>query len=236
MGFPSRKRAEVMESPSLYPNILIAVVVYNRVHNIQTWINAIQKIREEEKDYNAKFLVICNGEGNNQDKIESLCNSKVVDYFVRRDNIGYDIGSLQDLINGKYKLPYDWEFLHWAVDDTIPMNIDFISIYHAKLFEESVGIVGTELSRLIWPHLRTNSFYINRETAEKLVFPCHRVVSKEDCYAFEHHKKVCLKDQIESMGLKVVVAGKHNKLFWDTEHDAQANLMKTHKRVFNVEV
>jgi hypothetical protein len=82
------------------------------------------------------------------------------------------------------------------------MRTDFIRPFIATLREPGVGISCMQLSRSVYAHVRTTGFCISKETAALIEFNKDPILTKEDCYFFEHRGGIkTLTGQIRSRGL-----------------------------------
>lgn len=215
------------------PKTIVAIIVYNRFDNLKLWLNCWDKCDQTD----AELLVIHNADiPSDINKYVTLCNEHYgVNYFPRR-NIGLDIGALKDFCDGSIHLKSDYNNLIWITDDTIPMSKDFVKQFTSKISDE-VGLTCMEIANFRAPlHVRTTGFCITKEVAEKLVFP-DQIVTKEDCYFFEHRGgDKTLMRQVELMGKKcVMVSPLETSPLWDTHNRAHLRRMKEHQKVFSSE-
>ena len=164
-------------------------------------------------------------EGTNCYPYEHLCQENNIEY-IKRLNVGMDIGAMQDVMNG---LPY--HILFWVTDDVIPMKKDFLKTYVEALTPD-VGVVGMEISNFKSHHLRTTAFCIRKDVSDRLQFPALPVTTKAHCYDFEHGQEDNMLMQVERMGLKVVqIKPLKESLLWDTEI-TRFQRMEEHRREF----
>ncbi len=199
----------------------IVLIVFNRVENIKLWLYCWEQCEQL-----GELIVIHNYDGS--DAIKELCGNIK---YIRRENIGLDIGAFQDIVKGKIDIG-EWDKILWITDDTIPMRKDFITPYLTKLVD-NVGVVCTDLSPYVKTHIRTTGFMIKREVAEKLTFPADPITTKEECYQFEHRSKNAFYEQITKMGLRVVAVDVREKTpLWDTGYHRRIPRGQEHERVF----
>ncbi len=201
----------------------IVLIVFNRVENIKLWLDCWKQCEQL-----GELIVIHNYDGS--EIIKKLCEENNIKY-IKRENVGFDIGAFQDIVKGKIDIG-DWDKLLWITDDTIPMRKDFITPYLTKLVG-NVGVVCTDLSPHVKTHIRTTGFMIKREVAEKIIFPADPIVTKWDCYQFEHLSKNAFYEQITKIGLRVVAVDVREKTpLWDTGYKRRIPRGKEHARVF----
>lgn len=191
--------------------ILICVVAYNRIGNFIKWCKLAKLIKfyPGYLNYGIEIRIIHNFEN-----LTVVTHWKAVaaNYpvtYIPRENVGLDIGVFQEVCksdNGGILVPYD--YLIWFTDDCLPTSLDFISDF-VEPFEKnnSLGLICFEMSRQIRPHVRTTGFCLKRETLPKITFPVPKILTKKDCYDFEHGQKN-LYLQIAKLGLTVKVIDK----------------------------
>jgi len=164
--------------------------------------------------------------------MEDLCYEENIQY-IKRENIGMDIGALKDLSQNKLEgIPNTWENLIWITDDTLPMDRRFVKIYLDHLNQPGIGVSCYELSQEKKTHIRTTGFAIKRATLEKIQFP-DSIITKEDCYQFEHRSPNAFYEQITKMGLKVKqIAHVDSSPLWDNGKAKRKSRQKEHDQVF----
>jgi hypothetical protein len=211
--------------------IIVAVIVYNRLENLKRWLKCWEKC-----DQSAELIIIHNDDGQGE-KFKELCQDAGVKY-IRRTNIGFDIGAYQDVCKERLKgFPNHWDYLLWVTDDTLPMQTDFVKPFIDKLQNPQTALSCMQISKSnpgnIW-HVRTTGFCISKETSLKLTFPADPVRTKHECYVFEHRGgKKTLCEQIRTMGLDVVqVAPNDTSPLWDTGYWKRLNREDEHETVF----
>lgn len=209
---------------------IVCIIIYDRFENLKRWIHCWKQCDKT----NAELVVIHNQENPvTQDDIYNLCAIECIPYFPRK-NIGYDIGAFQDVCRNRIENFPAYDNLLWITDDTFPMQKDFVSVFVNKLNEKGVGISCMEISNERARHIRTTGFCIKKTTAEKLTFPAEPIITKEDCYQFEHRAgKGILLEQILTLGLKAeIVADLPNNPLWDIGNRKYLKRMDEHERIF----
>lgn len=188
---PNRHQLEVErlirqgKIPGKAPKVVVAVIVYNRPENLKYWVNQ-----------DVELYVIHNDNG---EDYSHLCGRHT---YIRRPNVGYDIGAMQDVFRGRLPgFPMDWDYLLWCTDDTIPIRPTVIEEY-LEGFTKRVGVVCMHLSGEITPHIRTTGFMIDVKVAAKTKFPTDPVKTKEDCHNFEY-KGLSFYKQVIAQGFKI---------------------------------
>jgi hypothetical protein len=206
----------------------IALVVYDRYHNLQRWLHCWNLC--EKHDFE---LVIIHNTDVEQPAYRSICDYYGVKY-IQRPNVGYDTAPFQDICLERLQgFDNDWNLLMWATDDWFPMSKNFIKQYVNHYEHGVVGVVCTEISDQVKRHIRTSGFLISKEISKKLTFDAEVITSKEDCYNFEHLSPNAFLEQIEIMNLKAeLVSPLHIAPMWDSEHRASLNRMDEHNSVF----
>jgi len=202
---------------------IVAIIVYNRYENIDRWIKCWHKSDQND----AELVVIQNTDRiARPDQIRSLCEVNNIQYF-ERPNIGMDIGAFRDVCQNKINGFPDFDKLLWITDDVIPMDRNFV---HS--FTNFDGLACLEISNIRSPlHVRTTGFCINREMANRLVFGT--ILTKMDCYDFEHRSDNTLMLQVQRMGYEVKqIAPLEKSVLWDTGNRAHLKRMKEHIREF----
>ena len=194
---------------------VVCIVVYDRWDNIQHWLNCWKQ---------------CNNEGY---QLVIINNGPYQPCVINRQNIGYDIGAFQDVINSRLDGFPEWDRLLWITDDTFPMAKDFIQQFEAAM-KPGVGVACMQVSPYVRKHIRTTGFMIDKSTAQRLIFPADPIVTKEHCYQFEHrHPKNTFYDQVIRMGLKVVqVAPDKVSPLWDSGYWRGLPRKQEHDKVF----
>ena len=204
---------------------IVAIIVYSRFENIERWIKCWHKCDQTD----AELVVIQNtDEKIKPDQTKALCDVSNIQYFARKNN-GMDIGAFKDVCEGNIEGFPDFDNLLWITDDVIPMSKDFVSLFTHSL----KGLNCLEISSIQSPlHVRTTGFCITKEVAKKLVIPA--IVSKMDCYDFEHRSNNTLMLQVQRMGFECVQLGPIQRAsLWDTGNRPHLKRMKEHESVFS---
>jgi len=209
--------------------ITVVVLVYNRYDNLRHWLNCWKKVNKG----NYELIVIHNVDtALDTFDFRDLCNANKVKY-IPRQNIGYDIGAFQDVCYNRLDGFPEWERILWITDDTFPMSYDFVGVFNAKM-HPTVGVVCMQISLSYKRHIRTTGFMIDKSVAIKLRFPKNPILTKEDCYQFEHrHPKITFYQQIVRLGLKVIqVAPNAISPLWDSGYHKRVRRGIEHKILF----
>lgn len=209
---------------------VIVIIVYNRYNNLVRWLDCWAKC----DSFGAELVVIHNYDGKTDfRKYESLCSERGVKY-IRRKNIGLDIGAFQDIVKERlHGFDNNWSTLLWIADDFIPMKRDFPRYFIEALQERKVAVACTEISRQNVLHIRTSGFCITKEASKKLTFPADPIRTKDQCYQFEYGSHSLL-SQIRKMGMtgKQVTEYLSASPLWDTELRANLRRMNEFNKVF----
>lgn len=219
--------------PGTLPKVTVAVVFHDRIQNAKHWINCWRKC----DTIGAELVFIHNDNGSNY--TEQLAGHR----YIRRENIGYDIGAFQDVCKGRLKGFPDYDYVLWCTDDTLPMSPDFIQQY-IDLFSKRIGAVCMHLSTEIRPHIRTTGFCLHKSVAQRLLFPADPVITKEHCWQFEYKARLTLLTQITIKGLRVAQVDQlYKSPMWDSNYHLRNNNAKLlrhlldrtveHNRIFN---
>lgn len=212
-------------------NIIVAVVVYDRFDNLKEWIRCYKL--SETKD--SELVIIHNYRIDTDINIcRNICIENNVKY-VPRINTGYDIGALQDVFKERLKyFPNNWDYLFWCTDDTIPMYKKFIPSFLEVVQKPNVGIACLEISLEAKKHIRTSGFMLSKEMSKKINFPADPILTKSQCYEFEHRNDNSFLEQIQKMDKQVVQVSPALNVshLWDTEHRESLNRWATHYREF----
>jgi hypothetical protein len=160
-----------------------------------------------------------------------------IDYgvkYIQRQNVGFDTAPFQDICLERLGgFDNDWEKLFWVTDDWFPMSKKFIKSFMNYWVEGEVGCVCTQISDDVKRHIRTAGFLISKDVSRNLIWDTPQVVTKDDCYNFEHRSPNALYEQILRMGLRVeVVAPLETSPIWDTGHNGHLNRMSEHESIF----
>jgi hypothetical protein len=208
--------------------IVVGIIIYNRLHNLKHWIECLEKCDR----YDAEFVLIHNWDGSADNEYSKLCKENSITY-IKRKNIGYDIGAFQDVCRNRLQGFPEWDRLLWIVDDCMPMSFNFIEQFNLAM-KKGVGVACMYISPYVRRHIRTTGFMLDRSTAEQLTFPADPIVTKEQCFQFEHRKKgKIFYDQVIAMGLKVeMVANNRTSPLWDSGYHRRVDREKEHQRTF----
>lgn len=211
---------------------IVSVIIYNRLENLKRWLRCWAACDQT----NAELVIIHNENGEGE-KLKAECNKAGVKY-IRRENIGMDIGAFQDVAKERLPgFPNDWDYLLWITDDTVPMQKDFIRPFVEALQKPNVGLSCMQISKSnpggVW-HVRTTGFCLPKYVASKLTFPADPIKTRQECYHFEHRGgKSTLCEQIRGMGLDCVqVAPNATSPLWDTGYWRRLNREAEHETVF----
>lgn len=206
---------------------VVGIVIYNRYDNLEHWLDCWRKC----KRHSAQVVVIHNSDKPDP-KYSQLCQHHGVKY-IRRRNIGYDIGAFQDVCRDRLAGFPVWDRLLWLTDDTFPMAIDFVKQFDDEMVE-GIGVACMEISPYVTTHIRTTGFMIDHTTAIRLRFPADPITTKQQCYLFEHRaKSQIFYGQIKAMGLGVkMIAGRQTSPMWDTGYHRKLDRQAEHEKLF----
>ena len=210
---------------------IVAIIVYDRFDNIKEWIRCYKMCNTE----NSEIIIIHNYK-NKEDitTCRNICLKEHVKYIPRK-NIGYDIGALQDVCKERLPgFPPDWNYLFWITDDVLPMWKQFIPAFIKEVEKPNVGVACLEISKEVTTHIRTSGFIISKDIALKLKFPANPILSKDDCYNFEHRSEHSFFKQIIGMGKLAVQVSNTLSVshLWDIDHRIGLNRWEDHYREF----
>jgi hypothetical protein len=86
--------------------VIVSVIVYNRLNNVKRWIDCWKQCNTD----NAELIIIHNDNGESE-KFKAVCDQAGIKY-IKRSNIGYDIGAFQDVCKERLKeFPNNWDYL-----------------------------------------------------------------------------------------------------------------------------
>lgn len=198
--------------------VIVAVVVFDRFENIRRWVNCWGK-------QDAELIIIHNYNGS--DEIKNYCEKEGVKY-IRRANVGFDIGAFQDVCRERLEgFPNDWDKLLWCCDDTFPMTKDFITPFIGE------GVVCTDLSPHVKTHIRTTGFMIDKATSLKIKFDVDPIKTKEDCYQFEHKSRNAFYEQMMLLRIPIKqVAPRETSPLWDSGYKRRLDRGREHEALF----
>lgn len=210
--------------------IIYAVVVFDRFDNIKEQVRTWAMCEHQ----NAQMVIIHNYANEQaRDAYSKFCSECGITY-VPHENIGFDIGRLQDVCKERLEgFPNDWDYLIWLTDDCVIMRKDFIQQFISQ-FKPDVGCVAMEISREVKLHIRTTGFCIPKHVAQRLTFPSNPITTKEHCYLFEHRDRAnTFLQQITRMGLKAIqISRLEVSPFWDSGHKRTKSRLKEHYDLF----
>jgi len=215
---------------------LVVIVVFDRMQNIQEWVRCWSMCETQ----NAKLLIINNVENEtSKSAYQSYCSQVGVAYLPH-DNVGYDIARLQDAVLGRLEgFPTDFDNIIWVTDDTLPMRKDFIHTFTNALSDEVVvscmELPPTQNNHSVRAkmHIRTTGFCMSKEWFYKLKFTKDPIVTKFDCYEFEHMGDKTFLDQVQSWGKKAIQVTDINvSPLWDMGRPRQAKRKAEHYKLF----
>src|SRR6187549_1767266 len=171
---------------------LIALIVYDRFNNLKHWIECWEKCRHLN---NAELVVIHNTDNpENEAQLapyREVCKDVI---YIPRQNIGFDIGALQDVARNRLPGFPEYDNLLWCLDDLLPMQKDFAIPFWDML--PKYQCVAMEISPYKKRHIRTSGFALSRQTLQSVQFPADPITTKMQCYEFEHKSSRTLLDQL----------------------------------------
>lgn len=184
---------------------LIIICIHDREQNLKHWLHCWKQCKQFDQ-----LVIIHSDNGRTYEVPEGVI-------YIKRPNIGYDIGKFQDICRNRMPGIPEWEKLLWISDDCMPMIKDFATPFFVALNRPGVAVACMEISPFVREHIRTTGFAITREVAEQLQFPADPIITKEHCYQFEHRSVTNhFLAQIKAMGLKaVMVAPKESSPLFD---------------------
>ena len=195
---------------------IVVVCIYNRYDNLKKWVHAWSMC---EKQDSALFIVNNADETMDTSYWERYCKDRGV-HFIRRQNIGFETGVIQDVLLGTMFKEQNWDIFLFATDDTLPMKKDFLRQYIDQLENPDIGIACMELSGIWTPHIRTTGWAIKKDVAKNLYFVHYPIQTKEQCYFFEHQGfEDTLMSQVLKMDKRIIqLSSIKNSVMWDTHH------------------
>lgn len=211
------------------PKTIIVILVWNRFENLKLWVNCWNQCFQ----MNAELVVVHNLETDNK-KYSKLCKDNGI-LYVPRKNKGFDIGAFQDVCKERLSgFPNKWDNLIWITDDCIPMSKNFVEQYLERLTDTDIPCY--EISNLVKIHIRTTGFLVTKEISKRLTFPKNPMVTREDCYQFEHKSKTAFYEQVVRMGKRPVMVNNNLKEspLWDSGVRKSLNLMGKHEQIFSL--
>lgn len=218
--------------------IIVAVCVYNRFENIKKWLTAWkQRTPFIESFVETQLCIIHNYNGDERIRQAVLATEDTSIIYIQRENIGYDMGALQDIARHRIQFTNDYNYILWCADDTIPVRKDFIQQYMNTILLENCGLASMKNSPHQSLHVRTSGWMVSKGTLEALTFPADPITSKMQCYLFEHKgKEMTLLNQIRNMGYDVrQVAPDKTAPLWDSGYWRRLNRADEYYNEFDVE-
>ncbi len=156
-------------------NNLVVIVVYNRLENIKKWLHCWEQCVQD-----SRLVIIHTGE----EDWSTFIPDQVL--YLKRKNRGFDIGCLQDVCLERLEgFPDNWEKMLWMTDDTFPMQKDFTTPFW-RVLKEGYDIAAMKISPFVQRHIRTTGIAFTKETSKKIKFPKDPVITKQECFQFEH--------------------------------------------------
>ena len=182
--------------------IVIAVIVYDRIGNFIKW-GKLAKLFKSQFPNDLEVRIVHNCNDLELSKRWERIASKFPVTYIRRNNVGMDIGTFQDVCKNSLEgFEGNYNYLLWFTDDCFPTSLNFLNEFLNPFENEKIGMSCMEVSTEIRPHARTTGFCLKRETLEKIVFPVQTITTKQDCYSFEHGQNN-LYLQLKKLGLEV---------------------------------
>lgn len=210
----------------------VVVLVYDRFYNVQEWIRCWKQSEQQ-----TRLLVLHNVDlADNMEPYKSFCAANGVEYVSRR-NDGMDIGALQDIARDRcVGFPQDMTAMLWCTDDVWPMSKTFATDMFEHLTRCDM-VVALEVSDQIKRHIRTTAFVITKKLLERIQFPCDPVLTKNQCYQFEHRSQDAFFEQVNRLGGMVRVPRElKDAPLWDTDHRKILQRMSEHYKTFPLAV
>ncbi len=202
-------------------NIIVVVVVYDRMENIRKWLHSWAQCRQL---FAKLFIVNNHAEDVDPDYWRQYCSEREANY-IHRENVGFETGVIQDVLMGRMFKETDWDVLFFVTDDTIPMKTNFLEQFVVQAIKPDVGVSCMELSGVFTPHIRTTGWCIRREIAKQVGFTVKQITTKDECYFFEHQGgEHTLMSQILKMDKRVIqLSNLKESCVWDTHHHEDHN-------------
>lgn len=203
-------------------NVIVAVIVYNRFDNLKEWAD-----RWEQCDQIGVELIIIHNYANTKEQLKysTFCNNRNIKY-ISRENIGYDIGALQDVCEERLiGFPNNWKYLLWCTDDLFPMKKDFVQTFLSNY--NAATFLCYEISKEVTPHIRTTGLFFDKLTSRRIRFPSEKIRQKTDCYLFEHlGRRHTLYHQIIALGkMPVQISALKESPLWDSHRRKELNII-----------
>lgn len=208
-----------------YIKIVVAVIVHNRPNNIKEWV----KCWKASVTDNAELVIIHNYRSDHDKKFyHKFLNNEGIRHIPRK-NSGFDIGVFQDVCRRRLGGFPEYDYLLWCTDDIWPQRKTFIQEFYAGL--KNGDVVCYEISKEVNPHIRTTGFMMSRRDVEQIQFNVDPILTKTQCYDFEHRDKVnSLMDQVKRFGNPVQVCDVECSPLWDTGHNSYEAKLRRGRR------
>ena len=208
--------------------VLVAVCIYDRFENLKRWIHAWKM----SDTGHAELVIVHNMDELKSNDFETYCRRHRVKY-VKRKNIGLETGVIQDLFLDRLKVG-KWDALLFCTDDTIPMSRGFILRIIPQMMRPDLGVACMHISGVWTPHIRTTGFCVKREVAMAITWVHNPIITKEQCYFFEHQGfEDTFMSQVLKMDKRVIqLSSIKESVLWDTDHNADHNRMDEWNREF----
>jgi hypothetical protein len=206
----------------------VCLIIYDRYINLEKWLHCWSKSVHHDFE-----LVVIHNSDFEQTPYKSICEYHKIKY-IQRPNVGYDIGAFQDVCLERLNdFDNNWDKLLWITDDWFPMDKNFVKQYVNHYQKDVTEVVCTEISDEWKKHIRTSGFLISKSVSQRLTFDTPHIVTKDDCYNFEHRSSNALYEQIINMGYRVeVVAPLSVAPLWDVNSRPNLLRMNEHNNVF----
>ena len=198
---------------------LLVIIVYNRIDNIRHWLDCLKKCDP------VNTVIIHNCDEQDQEW-EELCKDVT---YIRRQNVGFDIGAFQDVCRGRLPGFPQWDRLLWCTDDVFPMATDFMKQYEGA--HKPGRITAMQISPFVKKHIRTTGFMIDASTAAHLQFTGDPITTKWQCYEFEHRDpRLTFLQQVK--GNAIQLTPDKSAPLWDTGYHRRLNRKREHINLF----
>ncbi len=169
--------------------MILALIIYDRLHNIEAWARC--------KPATPVYVIHT---GRDRDRCREICDAAGFTY-VSRENIGLDIGALQDVFQERLEgFPNDWDRLLWITDDVIPVNPNWLEPFESS----TADLAAFQVSLSPVRHVRTVAYCITKELSRQITFPADPVTTKDHGYYFEYRGgEDTLTAQAEALGATI---------------------------------
>lgn len=129
---------KIKKVEKFYVKPLVCIQVYDRATDIANWI----KVWRSSIKFGGKLLIVQNYE----DNLECIKTQKIIeklkpDYYWKRKN-DKQLLHIFELIEGKFKIDYDWNVLFSFIDDIRPLRKDFLWPLIIQFSNKNLGITG----------------------------------------------------------------------------------------------